>query len=186
MAFRVLFARGSQPLKFQVNAAVLTGRVLRSPCSSGSTNRILNIQTILHRKYSTEATEESRVLHLDHDTVLDGVKKHVVALVDVRQPEEIDSLGIIPTAYNIPVGEIEAALQLSSEDFMHQYQFEKPEPSGPLIVVYCRSGVRAERACQTFQKFGYKNVANYVGSWNDWSAKHPEDIRLNPITSKQG
>lgn len=58
------------------------------------------------------------------------------------------------------VGEIEAALQLSNEDFMRQYQFEKPEPNGPLIVVYCRSGVRSERACQTFQKFGYKKSVN--------------------------
>lgn len=40
--------------------------------------------------------------HICHDTVADGVKKRVITLIDVRKPEEIDALGFIPTAHNIP------------------------------------------------------------------------------------
>lgn len=124
--------------------------------------------------------------HICHDTVADGVKKRLITLIDVRRPEEIDALGYIPTAHNIPVDEIETALQLSNEAFEKKYNFPKPSPAGPPIVLYCRSGVRAGRACTIFGHFNYYNVGNYRGSWNEWSEKHPEDVRVHPVTDRQG
>lgn len=69
-------------------------------------------------------------------------------LVDVRTPGEYNS-GHIPTAVNIPVSEIAA---------------EPPETEKErLIIVYCRSGSRSNRAAGILESLGYKRVFDFGG-----------------------
>lgn len=71
-------------------------------------------------------------------------------IVDVREPYEFEE-GHVKGALNIPQNEItEGAKQL-----------EEVDKATPLIV-YCRSGGRANRAAQTLRTMGYTNVTNGI------------------------
>lgn len=102
-------------------------------------------------------------------------------IIDVRKFEEAAELGQIPSAHVLPVDDIETAMRLSADEFKTKYGFSKPSPSGPRIIVYCRSGVRAGQAAKLFtEKFGFTSVFNYKGSWLDWSERHPEHVKQSP------
>jgi phage shock protein E len=75
-------------------------------------------------------------------------------LIDVRTFEEFET-GFIPTAQNIPHGEIVGGVE--------SMDLKKDD----LIVLYCRSGARAGRALEALTDAGYINVANFggVSSW---------------------
>jgi hypothetical protein len=50
----------------------------------------------------------------------------------------------IPTAKNIPLGEVQKAVALTPKEFEAKYGFRKPTKDN-LVVVYCRAGVRSEQ-----------------------------------------
>ncbi|XP_073820326.1 rhodanese domain-containing protein CG4456-like [Musca autumnalis] len=95
-----------------------------------------------------------------------------ILLIDVREPEEVQELGKIPTSINIPLATVKQALgeQTSAEEFKQKYSREKPALDSP-IIFYCRSGRRSQVAAETAVALGYTNIMNYKGSWLDW-AKH--------------
>lgn len=77
-----------------------------------------------------------------------------VTVVDVRRPDEYASEHI-PNAINIPVESIGA---------------EKPQllpHDNAVILVYCRTGIRAAAASEKLVKLGYKNIYDMGGitSW---------------------
>lgn len=90
-------------------------------------------------------------------------------IVDVREPSECAE-GMIPTAINIPLATIPAAVKKTAEEFKSSYGVPKPD-LGASIVVYCQRGGRAEKGAAAFAEAGYTNVDLYPGSWTDWSAK---------------
>ncbi|MBI5798085.1 rhodanese-like domain-containing protein [Candidatus Woesearchaeota archaeon] len=92
--------------------------------------------------------------------------KENYVLIDVRQPEEL-SYGIIPTAHNIPLPELPAALSMDETSFEKKYHFKKPAKQDN-IVFYCRSGGRAAQATHFAEHQGY-HAKNYAGSILDWS-----------------
>jgi len=54
------------------------------------------------------------------------------------------------------VGDTEQAFgQLDNAQFRAQYGMDKPKFQDEMVVL-CRSGVRAEKACNTLAKLGYK------------------------------
>ncbi|KAG5506685.1 hypothetical protein JIQ42_06939 [Leishmania sp. Namibia] len=88
-------------------------------------------------------------------------------ILDVRGADEAAG-GIIPTSVNVPVDQLEAALQLTTDEFKVKYRAPKPEVSDR-IVTYCLHGGRAERAAAALLSNGYTNVDVYPGSWAEWS-----------------
>ena len=69
-------------------------------------------------------------------------------LVDVRTPAEFHS-GHIPTAVNIPVSEIETRpIDVAKQK---------------LVIVYCRSGSRSNRAAGILESLGYTRVVDFGG-----------------------
>lgn len=91
-------------------------------------------------------------------------------LIDVREPEELKEFGQIPTSFNIPVGEVEKALQLSEDKFKTLYGHPKPKPND-YVIFHCKLGRRSQTASEAAVKLGYTNIHNYVGSWKEWSQK---------------
>ncbi|KAL7647926.1 UNVERIFIED_CONTAM: hypothetical protein RMT77_001536 [Armadillidium vulgare] len=91
-------------------------------------------------------------------------------LIDIRKPEEIRHSGKLPGAYNIPLDEIEAALQMDNETFYDQYVIPSFHCTENKVVIYCRSGRRVSLATEIFQKFGLANILFYRGSFQDWVA----------------
>ena len=94
-----------------------------------------------------------------------------LTLIDVRRKDEL-SHGMIPTAKNIPLDELEKATTLSEQEFQKTYNFTKPKEDNK-IICHCRSGGRSERAVDFLLKKGFTNVKNYKGSIRAWSEIDP-------------
>ncbi|TKA66426.1 hypothetical protein B0A55_10313 [Friedmanniomyces simplex] len=90
-------------------------------------------------------------------------------LVDVREPAEYEE-GYISGAINIPIKSQPDAMFLPEDEFEDRFGFSKPDPEKE-VVFYCKSGVRSSAAAQFAKQHGYKDVAEYRGSWLDWQ-KH--------------
>lgn len=97
--------------------------------------------------------------------------------MDVREPVELTSTGIIPSAVSVPLGSQPDALFLTPEEFETRFGYPKPgaaeEEAKKDIVFYCKAGVRAKTAAQLAVQAGYdpQRVGVYEGSWLDWSGK---------------
>ncbi|KAL2822564.1 Rhodanese-like domain-containing protein [Aspergillus granulosus] len=96
-------------------------------------------------------------------------------LIDVREPAELSSTGIIPTAVAVPLASQPDALFLTADEFETRFGYPKPgaaEEEGGDIVFYCKAGVRARAAAQLAVQAGYdaERVGVYEGSWLDWAA----------------
>ncbi|KAL3461487.1 Rhodanese-like domain-containing protein [Aspergillus heterothallicus] len=98
-------------------------------------------------------------------------------LIDVREPAELSSTGIIPTAVAVPLASQPDALFLTPDEFETRFGYPKPgaaagEDQEGDIVFYCKAGVRARAAAQLAVQAGYdaERVGVYDGSWLDWAA----------------
>jgi rhodanese-related sulfurtransferase len=85
-----------------------------------------------------------------------GVTSGRILLVDVREPDEF-VVGHVPGAINLPLSSFEAS--------------RLPAPAGQRVVLICRSGRRAMAALEKVEATGRRDVAVYVGSMNDWTAR---------------
>ncbi|PTU20591.1 hypothetical protein P175DRAFT_0405350, partial [Aspergillus ochraceoroseus IBT 24754] len=104
-----------------------------------------------------------------------------VILIDVREPAELKSTGIIPSAVAVPLASQPDALFLTPDEFETRFGFPKPGVAelaaaakrgerGPELVFYCKAGVRAKAAAQLAAQAGYdpERIGVYGGSWLDW------------------
>jgi len=80
-----------------------------------------------------------------------------IILLDVRTVEEFVE-GHIPNAVNIPHKELEARLA------------ELAGAKETQIVIYCRSGRRAEVAKQVLVKSGFSQLDHLTGDFNGWTS----------------
>ncbi|HIH14974.1 MAG TPA: rhodanese-like domain-containing protein [Nanoarchaeota archaeon] len=92
-------------------------------------------------------------------------------LIDVREKEEL-SYGMIPTAQNIPLHDLEETFALSEQAFQEKYGFAKPKKEGK-VIFYCRTGGRSAMATQYAESIGYVHAENYAGSIYDWATIDP-------------
>jgi len=84
--------------------------------------------------------------------------RRTVQIVDVREPDEFDSLlGRIAGAVPIPLGELDARAGELSRD--------RP------IVTVCRAGARSAQAVAILKKAGFEKVANMAGGLLRWRAQ---------------
>jgi len=89
-------------------------------------------------------------------------------LVDVRREEELN-FGVISTAFNIPLGDVENAFDsMGADEFKAKYGKDKCK-KGDNLIFYCRTGERSGMAAEIALKLGYSNVKNYSGSIWEWS-----------------
>lgn len=92
-------------------------------------------------------------------------------IVDVREVKELKASGEVPGAKNIPLSVFKLAFDLKEDSFHEQYDAKVPAPNDP-IITFCLSGVRSEMARSILvDELGYENVANFEGSFAEWSNK---------------
>ncbi|MEH6451856.1 MAG: rhodanese-like domain-containing protein, partial [Psychromonas sp.] len=87
-----------------------------------------------------------------HSEDLDDLSAQQI-LVDVRSEAEVDNMGMIPGAINIPVDDIRSNLD----------KLDKNKQ----ILVYCQVGLRGHVASRLLTNLGYK-VKNLSGGFKTW------------------
>ncbi|XP_023409952.1 thiosulfate:glutathione sulfurtransferase isoform X2 [Loxodonta africana] len=97
-----------------------------------------------------------------------------VRLIDVRSREEA-AAGTIPGALNIPVSELESALQMEPAAFQALYSAEKPKREDENLVFFCQMGKRGLQATQLARGLGYtgygEGLATMLGPIKNGSRK---------------
>jgi rhodanese-related sulfurtransferase len=89
---------------------------------------------------------------------LDGLlAADTVTLIDIRNPGERE-LGTIAGAIAIPLAELRRRLT--------EVPIDKP------IVVHCRSGWRSSVAASLMRAYGFDNVSDLAGGYNQWIKAH--------------
>ncbi|XP_052003303.1 thiosulfate sulfurtransferase/rhodanese-like domain-containing protein 3 [Xyrauchen texanus] len=108
------------------------------------------------------------------DVCYEQLKKLLVSrsgvVIDVREPWELREYGNIPGSINVPLGQVNGALQLKPEEFKEKFGGEMPKHSQN-IVFTCLAGIRSKTALDTAVSLGYINVQHYPGGWKDWSER---------------
>lgn len=80
-------------------------------------------------------------------------------LLDVRTEEEVDQ-GMIPNAIHIDF--------YKGDEFMEQMEALDKSKS---YFVYCRSGIRSEKACDIMHELGIENAYNLMGGIIAWEGE---------------
>ncbi|KAJ8354060.1 hypothetical protein SKAU_G00216270 [Synaphobranchus kaupii] len=78
-------------------------------------------------------------------------------VIDVREPWELREYGNIPGTVNVPLGQVNLALQLNPEEFKEKYGGDKPSHSNN-VVFSCLAGVRSKKALDEAVSLGYCNI----------------------------
>ena len=116
----------------------------------------------------TAALAGAAVTHADEptprikqETLLERIEKKDVSMIvlDVRTPEEF-AAGHVPGAINIPYTHLPARLS------------ELPDAGDKDVVLYCATGVRAERAAERMREQGYTRLLHLDGDMKAWDEKN--------------
>ena len=84
-------------------------------------------------------------------------------LVDLREPEELDSAGVIPGSVHAPRGMLEFYADPA-------LPYHKPElERDRRVILHCASGGRSALAAKTLKEMGYSNVAHLDGGMKRWA-----------------
>ncbi|XP_008430112.1 thiosulfate sulfurtransferase/rhodanese-like domain-containing protein 3 [Poecilia reticulata] len=156
----------------------LTGVLSRLPVPRGSSSPVGRLavscfvdtyrgckKTEFHlRRFSSEGRNTDVSYAQLKQLLADG--KTVV--VDVREPWELREYGFIPGSVNVPLGQVNTALQLAPEEFKENYDGEMPRQTDN-IVFMCLAGVRSKTALNTAVSLGFTDVQHYPGGWQDWA-----------------
>ncbi len=92
-------------------------------------------------------------------------------ILDVRNGSEHSDIALKRKHYFVELPSFDA------KDFVRQYSLQ-----GEKIYVLCQSGVRATKAAQKLEDFGYKNVAIIKGGMAE-VAKNPELVKRRSVMS---
>ncbi|KAJ2081355.1 hypothetical protein H4R24_002413 [Coemansia sp. RSA 988] len=97
-------------------------------------------------------------------------EKRPMTIVDVRSPDEF-SAGHVKNAHNVPVQELQGALELSPKEFEKKYGFKLPANNDKTgVAVYCMSGKRAGMATNYLADAKYlDNLYAYLPGWSEFS-----------------
>lgn len=80
--------------------------------------------------------------------------QRAVSLIDVRTAEEV-AICALPGATHLPLAELDERLDNLQRDAEY--------------IVYCKAGLRGDRAVSTLQRHGFSNVRNLTGGIAAWS-----------------
>nr|ALS04300.1 endoplasmic reticulum protein [Acartia pacifica] len=96
-------------------------------------------------------------------------------ILDVRNPDEF-AAGHIPSAVNVPLGELQEALGLAADKFQEKYKAALPGKEAA-VICHCKMGGRAAKGCDVMKEAGFTNVQIYKGSFMDWTEKGGQVVK---------
>ena len=110
------------------------------------------------------AAVRQRIQNLTAEEVAEELSNSDVLLIDIREPEERASTGIIPGAVPAARGMLEFYADPTSP--YHREEFE----TGRKIILYCASGGRSALATDMLKQLGYQHAAHPDGGIKGWIA----------------
>lgn len=105
---------------------------------------------------------KAQVENLSPEQVAAELDEGEAVLVDLREPQELQSTGIIPGAVHAPRGMLEFYADPSLPYHREEFQPDRR------IILHCASGGRSALAAKTLQDMGYTNVAHLDGGMKAW------------------
>lgn len=109
------------------------------------------------------AAARSRVEALSADQVTREMAVGQALLVDLREPDERASAGVIPGAVHAPRGMLEFYADPTSP--YHRPEFDPDRR----VILHCASGGRSALAAGTLRDLGYADVAHLDGGMKAWN-----------------
>ncbi|XP_050986402.1 thiosulfate sulfurtransferase/rhodanese-like domain-containing protein 3 [Labeo rohita] len=91
-------------------------------------------------------------------------------VIDVREPWELREYGNIPGSINVPLGQLNGALQLTPDEFKEKYGGAMPSQS-QTVVFTCLAGVRSKKGMETAVSLGYTKAQHFSGGWQKWAER---------------
>jgi glyoxylase-like metal-dependent hydrolase (beta-lactamase superfamily II) len=79
-----------------------------------------------------------------------------IAVLDVREPGEVDANGAIENSVRIPLGSLESRVAELDRD------------RDKLLVVHCKGGYRSSIATSILRRAGFRDIANLTGGFDAW------------------
>ncbi|XP_020490217.1 thiosulfate sulfurtransferase/rhodanese-like domain-containing protein 3 [Labrus bergylta] len=162
MAMRRCLGLAGVVPRLLLNSTVLPGGRSFLSCPVNTHLGCKNTELLVHR--FTSGPPSTDVSYEELKQLLAGRKSVVI---DVREPWELREYGFIPGSINVPLGQVNSALQLAEEEFKEKYGGEMPQQTDN-IVFSCLAGVRSKKALNTATSLGYNDVQHYPGGWQDW------------------
>jgi len=127
--------------------------------SSANNDQFMQVQPQQINRRTELDFEELRALQLSGD----------IALIDVRHPTELENYGEIPGAVKIPLCEVKTALQMTEDQWLNQFQMEKPAKHDRNLIFYARGPNASIAAVEIAHRLGYKRSRHYIGGWEEYS-----------------
>ncbi|XP_066265377.1 thiosulfate:glutathione sulfurtransferase-like isoform X2 [Branchiostoma lanceolatum] len=119
------------------------------------------------RLYSKD--NETPWTDVKYDELKALIKSGHVQLVDVREPEEIASTGLLPGAINIPLNRLHIDLKMPEDEFKEKYGVAKPGKDN--LLLHCLGGIRSRGALAIAHSLGFEKARHYIGGYAEWVAK---------------
>ncbi|KAK9513337.1 hypothetical protein VZT92_026878 [Zoarces viviparus] len=164
MALRRCYGLAGVAPRLLWNSTVLPGAYVPGRTSASSlVNTHHGCKTLQLRRFSS-APPSTDVSYEQMKQLLAGRK---AVVIDVREPWELREYGFIPGSINVPLGQVNTALQLGPDEFNEKYGGEMPQQTDN-VVFTCLAGVRSKTALNAAASLGYKDVQHYLGGWQDW------------------
>uniref|UniRef100_A0A182NH53 Rhodanese domain-containing protein n=1 Tax=Anopheles dirus TaxID=7168 RepID=A0A182NH53_9DIPT len=149
------------PIIFSCRSGVRSGQAALEADQLGFKKPLYLIQYARRTAIKTGNLCNSRVNNMSiatYEEVLDLPNHPEKLLIDVRNPNELEETGKIPTSINIPLDVVTKAFgpETSEAEFAQRYGVAKPGLDHYLILS-CRTGRRSQMALDAIAELGYRN-----------------------------
>ncbi len=140
----------------------------------------------LPEEVHSPSSKHSKIDNVEHVKAMAKFEDdhHVCILLDVRGAEERAKDGHIPHSKNLPLDQLETAMQLDEKEFEAKYGFKKPNKETPLVCS-CWAGMRGKKAQEALTSAGFTHVKFYEGSYKEWYEKVQKPAAEGAAVSKQ-
>lgn len=129
----------------------------------------------------------SQVHNVQFKAWLDSTYKHSIPLISVDELKELpkDNLFILDAreGEEYEVSHIKNAIHVGHFWFDMRKLYDIPKDA--LIVLYCTTGVRAEKTAEKIQRAGYKNIYNLYGGIVEWVNEGQPVYKANGVQTSE-
>ncbi len=108
------------------------------------------------------AEAKSKVENLGVDEVQEEMEEGAL-VVDLREPEELETSGRIPGSLHVPRGMLEFRADPETPYYLEPFDRSRR------IILHCASGGRSALGAATLKEMGYEKVAHLDGGFRAWT-----------------